>query len=404
MPASLYDLSPLLHMLVVGALLASGPVLWVVLRHGRGEEQGRYQALVWVTLLLTFDLVLFGAFTRLTDSGLGCPDWPGCYGNASPLGAHADIAAAQAALPSGPVTHGKAWVEMVHRYLAMGVGGLIVVLTVSAWLGLDGLRTSTQNAPAPCTAPRRLNPWWPTATLVWVGVQGAFGALTVTMKLFPAIVSLHLLGGYGLLALLTVQVVRMGPAVRPLSATSDARASSQVRVPAHFKAWMLLGLAMLLVQVTSGAWVSTNYAVLACTEFPQCQGSWWPAMDFAQGFTVWHPLGALADGTSISLAALTAIHFVHRGLAVLTVLLLGLLAYRAQAHMLLRRASHWLAGLLLLQLITGLSNVVLGWPLLAALLHTGGAGALVVVLTWLLTLACVTPHCSTTPSTTLKQL
>lgn len=182
METSLYDLSPILRVLVIGALIASVPALWVYLRHRAGTSPSRYQALVAVTLFLTFDLVLFGAFTRLTDSGLGCPDWPGCYGNASPLGAKHDIAMAQSLLPEGPVTHGKAWIEMVHRYMATGVGALITLMTVWAWRSYKR---------SPSTA---FNPWWPTVTLLWVCVQGAFGALTVTMKLFPAIVSLHLLG------------------------------------------------------------------------------------------------------------------------------------------------------------------------------------------------------------------
>lgn len=133
METSLYDLSPLLRVLVIGALIASVPALWVYLRHRGGTGPSRYQALVAVTLFITFDLVLFGAFTRLTDSGLGCPDWPGCYGNASPLGAKHDIAMAQSLLPEGPVTHGKAWIEMVHRYMATGVGALITLMTVWAW-------------------------------------------------------------------------------------------------------------------------------------------------------------------------------------------------------------------------------------------------------------------------------
>jgi cytochrome c oxidase assembly protein subunit 15 len=130
----LYDLSPLWRLMMVGALLALGPLTWVWLRNRRATPLRRVEALTLLTLFLTFDLVLFGAFTRLTDSGLGCPDWPGCYGKASPLGAVSEIAAAQSALPSGPVTHGKAWIEMVHRYLATSVGVLILVLAVVAWL------------------------------------------------------------------------------------------------------------------------------------------------------------------------------------------------------------------------------------------------------------------------------
>jgi len=122
MQTTLYDLSPIFRVLLIGALVASVPALWVYLRNRSSSSVSRYHALVVITLFLTFDLVLFGAFTRLTDSGLGCPDWPGCYGNASPLGATHEIAMAQTALPSGPVTHSKAWIEMVHRYMATSVG------------------------------------------------------------------------------------------------------------------------------------------------------------------------------------------------------------------------------------------------------------------------------------------
>lgn len=362
MSPDLYDLSPVLRLLLVGGVLTAVPLLWVLLRHRRTSPMGRYQALTVVTLFLTFDLVLFGAFTRLTDSGLGCPDWPGCYGHASPLGANASIAAAQSAMPTGPVTHGKAWVEMVHRYLATGVGGLILVLAVSAWLGRKTYLKQSG-----------LGPWLPTFTLVWVCVQGAFGALTVTMKLFPAIVSLHLLGAYLLLALLTVQVVRNGGMVA-------------AGVPSWVKPWAVAALAMLVLQAASGAWVSTNYAVLACTEFPMCQGSWWPAMDFGGALELWRPLGVGHDGEHISFQVLTAIHFTHRLLAALTVVVLASLAWRLRGLAALRQPARWLGGLLLLQLATGLSNVVLDWPLLAAVLHTGGAGALLVTLVWTLAL------------------
>src|SRR5512145_3461374 len=129
----LYDLSPLIRMMLLGIVIALGPLAWVWLRSRKAEPAQRLHLLTLLTLFLTFDLVLFGAFTRLSDSGLGCPDWPGCYGHASPIGAAADIREAQTALPHGPVSFSKAWIEMIHRYLAMTVGALIVVGTVGAW-------------------------------------------------------------------------------------------------------------------------------------------------------------------------------------------------------------------------------------------------------------------------------
>ena len=131
--ASLYDLSPLVRMMLMGIVVALGPLAWIGLRNSGAPPARRLQALTVLTLFLTFDLVLFVAFTRLTDSGLGCPDWPGCYGSASPVGATEHITAAQTAMPTGPVTHSKAWIEMIHRYLATGVGVLILTLTVGSW-------------------------------------------------------------------------------------------------------------------------------------------------------------------------------------------------------------------------------------------------------------------------------
>ena len=375
----LYDLGPLLQMLLLGAAIALLPLAWVWRRNRGAGRSRRWQALTVLTLFLTFDLVLFGAFTRLTDSGLGCPDWPGCYGSASPVGARTHIAAAQEALPSGPVTHGKAWVEMVHRYLATGVGFLITVLAVVAWRA----RRGQANASAASSAVPALGPGWPTFTLLWVCLQGAFGALTVTMKLFPAIVTLHLMGGIVLLVLLCVQAVRQSQA-----------AQGQLPVPlGQGLRALLAGTALLLaLQVVLGGWVSTNYAVLACTTFPQCQGSWWPAMDFAQGFELWRGLGLQGDGSLLHFSALTAIHYAHRLFAYAVLVALAVLAWQVgraaqQLHdpaqqRLLRAQARWLGALALLQFLTGLSNVVLDWPLLAAVLHTGGAAALSVVLAW----------------------
>ena len=356
---TLVDWSPLAQMALLGLLLASGPLLWIALRHRGASPARRAHALTLLTLFLTFDLVLFGAFTRLSDSGLGCPDWPGCYGSASPLGARQEIAAAQSAQPSGPVTHGKAWIEMVHRYLATTVGVLIVVMTAMAW------RLRAAGAAS-------LSPWWATATLVWVIAQGAFGALTVTMKLYPAIVTLHLLAGIGLLVLLAVQDQGFVP--KPL------RLSRALSVLAWGTA------ALVVVQIALGGWVSTNYAVLACREFPQCQGAWWPPMDFAHAFTVQRELGQTASGAYLPFEALTAIHITHRIAAIVVLGAMLALAWRLAAtdDTVLRRFSAGIAALAALQFATGLSNVVLGWPIVAALLHTGGAAALAVLLGTLL--------------------
>ena len=365
----LYNLSPVAWVMLTGALIALVPLAWVSWSQRGKDAVTKSHALAILTLFLTFDLVLFGAFTRLTDSGLGCPDWPGCYGSASPVGAASPIADAQNAMPSGPVTLGKAWIEMIHRYLATAVGGLILFQTLQSWhlhrarrRKAEGVRRTT------------FSPWWPTVTLVWVCIQGAFGALTVTMKLFPAIVTLHLLGGIVLLMLLTVQV-------------AIARGGAGIRVvhqEAMLRRILVAGIALLVLQIALGGWVSTNYAVLACSEFPRCQGGWWPNMDFKQGFELWRPLGMTGGGEHISFAALTAIHWVHRLMAFLVIAVLAVIAWRMQKNTEMKSAARWLMTLLALQFVTGVSNVIFNWPLLAAVMHTGGAAALCVVLTWAL--------------------
>ncbi|NJM44114.1 MAG: heme A synthase, partial [Brachymonas sp.] len=347
----LYNYEPVLQLMLLGVLIALPVLLWVWMRGKNQSMASRLRVLTLLTIFLTFDLTLFGAFTRLTDSGLGCPDWPGCYGSASPIGAKAEISAEQAAMPTGPVTHKKAWIEMIHRYLASGVGFLILVLAVGSWMQRKNIA---------------VHPIWPTITLVWVCIQGAFGALTVTMKLFPAIVTMHLMGAMILLSLLQAQAVKYEQGARDFSATRNLRNL------------LFAGFALLWLQIALGGWVSTNYAVLACTEFPKCQDAWVPNMNFREGFEIWRELGARGDGSSIALPALTAIHVVHRMFALIVFGMLGYAAWllykQGQS-----RAAIWIAGLLLWQLITGLSNVVLGWPLLAAVSHTGGAAGLVLV-------------------------
>ena len=355
---ALVDFAPTLRLLLLAALLALLPLSWVWLRQRGKNTSARLAALTALTLFLTFDLIVFGSFTRLSDSGLGCPDWPGCYGEVSPFGAHADIHAAQTAQPSGPVTFSKAWIEMIHRYLAMTVGALILVIAAFS------------------VAERRRLPFslaWPLLTLVWVLVQGIFGKYTVTLKLYPAVVTLHLLGGLTLLALLAVQHARFRAV--PLGLPGSLRSG----------VWVALGL--LVVQLALGGWVSSNYAVLACVGFPQCNGSWWPAMDFAGGFTVLRELGGVAaHGRPLTLEGLVAIHMAHRLFAVVVAVALSALAWRLwrQNEAALRRFGVALAGLLFAQVLSGLSNVVLGWPLIAALAHSAGAAALVLLLTTLL--------------------
>ena len=352
---ALIDLAPAFRLALLALVLACVPLGWLWLRRHGQDTPSKLAALTALTLFLTFDLIVFGAFTRLSDSGLGCPDWPGCYGQVTPFGARTDIHAAQSAAPGGPVTWSKAWIEMIHRYLAMTVGVLILVMAVVSWW-----------------ARRRLpfSPWLPTFTLFWVLVQGLFGKYTVTLKLYPAIVTLHLLGGLFLLALLAAQHVAFRP--RP------------VTLPRQL-AWLLAGSALLLVaQVTLGGWVSTNYAVLACTGFPQCNGQWWPEMDWAGGFTVLRGLGEAGPDGPRTLGTLVAIHMAHRlGAAVVCGALLVLawcLWQRRGSDPAMGRFGVAIFLLVLAQVASGLSNVVLGWPLLAALGHSAGAAGLVLVL------------------------
>ena len=355
-PQSLVDLAPALRLVLLALALATLPLAWWWLRQRGADTRTRLLTLTALTLFLTFDLIVFGAFTRLSDSGLGCPDWPGCYGEVSPLGAREEIHAAQSAAPGGPVSWSKAWIEMIHRYLAMTVGVLTLVMTAAVWLARKQLP---------------LSPWWPTLTMLWVGVQGAFGKYTVTLKLYPAIVTLHLLGGLLLLALLAVQQAALRQ--QPLALSAGLRRL----------AWV--GAALLVVQVALGGWVSSNYAVLACAGFPQCNGEWWPAMDFGNGFTLLRGLGELAGDSTRTVASQVAVHMAHRLTALAVVLALGLLAWRLwRAGAACKGFAQALAALLVAQVASGLSNVVLGWPLVAALGHSAGAAGLVLLLTLLL--------------------
>jgi cytochrome c oxidase assembly protein subunit 15 len=301
-------------------------------------------------LFITFDLIMFGAFVRVSDAGLGCPDWPGCYGKATPFAAMHRIEAEALARPHGPVTVFKAWIEMLHRYVASALGLLIIWLAWLAWRHRGHLPT----------------PSFPLAlfTLGWVILQGLFGMWTVTLRLQPAVVTAHLLGGMILFALLLMQQNRIArhPPVAPEAS--------------RLRPYAIAALALILVQIALGGWVSSNYATLACRDFPTCQGSWWPDMDIAAGFEIWRPLGMTADGAGLPFPALTAIHYAHRLMAYVVGLVVALLAWRSRRLAGLERIGSWLLLVLVVQVITGLTNIFLDWPMAAAVLHTGGATAL----------------------------
>ena len=346
-----------MQLAIIGMIAAMLPlaVVWV------SDDLDKYRKLVWVTLFLTFDLIMFGAFTRLTDSGLGCPDWPGCYGQADPMRAHADISAAEAAMPTGPVTVVKAWIEMIHRYLAMAIGVLIIALMAIPW------RKWWQSG----RKETRFSPMFATVLFAFVCLQGAFGAWTVTMKLQPVIVTIHLLLGMALLALLTW----LG--ARQTDHPPVSQSAAVLRLPA------LLAIALMTIQIALGGWVSSNYAALACSDFPLCQGMLLPPMDFTHGFALWRDLGKTAGGEYLPFAALTAIHWVHRIFAFVVIALVAWVALRALKIDGLRKTARWLGIMIAFQFATGVLTVFLDFPLVLAVIHNGGAALLVLLLTML---------------------
>ena len=352
---------------------------------GRTDGQGtgdrlirlrrRYRRLLSITLFLTFDLIIFGAFVRLVDAGLGCPDWPGCYGHVTPHGAAEHIAAEVAVLPDGPVTVFKAWVEMLHRYIASGLGLLVIALLwlTVRWRRLHKMQNAelqTANAGEIRYADGSFAPSVVLAvfTLAWIILQGLFGMWTVTLRLMPVVVTAHLLGAQILFMALMAQQNRVLP--QPVVTPSAAPLAG----------WSRLLLVLLIAQLLLGGWVSSNYAALGCEDFPLCHGSLWPDMDLASGFELWRPLGTQADGEPLEYQALTGIHYMHRLMAYVVFALAGVLAWRLWRLHGLERLARLLAGVLLAQFVTGLANVFLDWPLVAALAHTAGAAGLVAII------------------------
>jgi len=317
-----------------------------------------YRPLVLCSVVLTFLVIVVGAYVRLEDAGLGCPDWPGCYGQllGVPDEVH-ELARAEQAFPGKSVDAGRAWKEMFHRYLAGMLGLLIAAIAVIAWR-----RRAAIGRP----------PWLASALVLLVAFQATLGMWTVTMLLQPAIVTLHLLGGMAIFALLLwLALWEINPPAAPAAA---ARA---------LRPWAAAGIAVLVAQIALGGWVSTNYAALACTDIPTCHGEWLPAMDFGHAYHVLRDLGVTATGAPLSHEALTAIHWSHRLGAAVTLVCVGFLALWALCIPRLRTVGAALLVLLLAQAGLGIANVLLRLPLVLAAAHNAGAALLLAALVML---------------------
>ncbi len=300
-------------------------------------------------------VVVLGAFTRLADAGLGCPDWPGCYGHLTWPDEHHEIETANAAFPHAPVETDKTWPEMVHRYFAGALLLLVGGLTVLAWRR-RGHRAFKQTH----------------FLLALILLQAAFGMWTVTLKLWPQVVTAHLLGGMATLSMLWLMVERL----------RNAPPSKGRFIPAHeyrllqkIRPLAFAATGAVVLQIALGGWTSSNYAALACADFPTCHGEWWPQTDFRQGFNIAQQIGPNYLGGTLESDARTAIHVAHRlGALLVSILVLALAAFawRAGSH----RWAAGLAGVLLLQVSLGIANVVMFLPLPIAVAHNAGAAVL----------------------------
>ncbi|XUO88811.1 COX15/CtaA family protein [Halomonas sp. KM072] len=319
------------------------------------SDKHRLRLLVALSLagtLLTVLVILVGAWTRLVDAGLGCPDWPGCYGRLLvPDSEHAALRH-----PDVPLDPFKAWVEMGHRYVASFLGLLVIGTLLLGW----PLRR------------REGYPWKVSvALLVVILIQGAFGAFTVTLKLWPQVVTLHLLGGLSVLMLFFWLHLRIRRSAKGVLAPP--------RKPSLL--WLLAGAALVL-QLALGGWVTSNYAGIACQGFPTCNTQWWPEMDLSEGFHLTQTVGPNYLHGQLHADARTAIHVVHRlGALLLGVVLLALWwRYRRQSEVV--GALSMVVLLYVLQAGLGVANVLLWLPLWLALLHTAGAVLLCLGLGW----------------------
>lgn len=317
----------------------------------------RYRRLIAVTTVVTFFLIILGAFVRLSDAGLGCPDWPGCYGNLTPHHSADEIRNAESVQPGGSVTMAKAWKEMGHRYLAMVVGAMIAAIFFAAW---RNRRRFEQN------------PLLPTVIAGAVIFQAALGAWTVTMLLKPAIVTAHLLGGVIILALLAWLLARQ---------PGSGKLGERIIASCGLRIFAIVAALTLFAQIVLGGWVSTNYAALACADLPKCAGQWVPAMDFGNAFHVVRPLGVGPDGELLTIDALRSIHWIHRLGAMIVLCVVGLFAWKVTTIPSGVKVGRMLAIFLVLQIFLGLSNVWFSLPILIAVAHNGVAALMFALMT-----------------------
>lgn len=304
--------------------------------------------------VLALCVVVLGAYVRLTDAGLGCPDWPGCYGELTVPQSEAAIKNAQAAYPHSTIAVGKAGREMAHRYLAGSLGLIVLAIGVLGWRAKRDIKSSR---------------WTSTFLVALVAFQAMLGMWTVTMLLKPVIVSAHLLGGMATLAMLTW-----------LAHRHWGRSSANICQSARIKFSIRFALLILLMQIVLGGWTSTNYAALACMDFPTCHGVWIPEMDFKDAFHLVRNLGQSADGGVLSLASMTAIQWTHRIGALITFIYLGALALSVLKYWQLTRLALMLLVVLCAQVGLGIANLVLHLPLVLAVAHNLTAGLLVIIL------------------------
>lgn len=293
---------------------------------------------------LALVVIIWGAFTRLVDAGLGCPDWPGCYGHLLWPDTQAEIAAAEAAFPDAPVDNDKTWPEMVHRIVAGGLVLLVFAVMIFAMRSKD-----LEVAPVVRISQILLG---------LILLQATFGMWTVTLKLWPQVVTAHLLGGFATVSLLWVIFLRLGGASALLLSSASRKS---------LRAWGLAGLAAVIVQIVLGGWVTSNYAALACADFPTCYGSYWPTMDVASGFNIFQGVGPNYLGGLLESEARVAIHWSHRLGAVAVLVVVGFLGLKLWAHNTTLALSVLI--LLAIQLTLGILNVVWSLPLAVATLH-----------------------------------